>query len=147
MKKFYIEVTAGVFVLLGLFCIGYLSLTLDIGSKFGRDAYKVTATFSNIAGLYKGASVVIAGVSVGEVKEIKLENYAAELTLSVRGDIKLPKDTVASIKTRGLIGEQYVGLSPGGSLDNIEPGGKIRETEPAIDLHSLISKYAFGDIE
>ncbi|MFP4176625.1 MAG: outer membrane lipid asymmetry maintenance protein MlaD [Planctomycetota bacterium] len=147
MKKFYIEVTAGVFVLVGLLCVGYLSLRLDIGANLGGDVYEVTATFSNIASLREGASVVIAGVPVGSVEDIKLENYAAEVTLEVRGDVKLPEDTMASIKTRGMIGEQYVGLSPGGSMDDIEPGGRIRETEPAIDLHSLISKYAFGDIE
>ncbi|MBS3764787.1 MAG: outer membrane lipid asymmetry maintenance protein MlaD [Planctomycetes bacterium] len=147
MKKFYVELTAGFFVLAGILCLGYLSIRFGGFEIFKKEGYEVEAKFSEIGGLRTGAPVVIAGVDVGRVSEIALENYAAEVRLWVRGDIDLPEDTIASVKTRGLIGERFIALSPGGALKNIPPGGQIRETQSAVDLESLISKYAFGEVE
>jgi phospholipid/cholesterol/gamma-HCH transport system substrate-binding protein len=147
MKKFYIELTAGVFVLLGIVCFAYLSIQLGGVNLWGGERYEVTATFSQVGALRAGAPVVIAGVDVGEVREVRLKNYAAVVRMHINGDIELPTDSIASIRTRGLIGEQYVALSPGGARETVEAGGRITETEPAIDLHSLIAKYAFGEVE
>lgn len=147
MKKFYIELTAGVFVLLGILAFAYLSIQLGGVNLLGGEAYEVTATFSQVGALRGGAPVVIAGVDVGEVQDVRLKNYAAIVRMHIRSDIELPTDSIASIRTRGLIGEQYVAVSPGGARETVEPGGRITETEPAIDLHSLIAKYAFGEVE
>lgn len=147
MRRFYIEMTAGLFVLLGLVILGVLSVRMGVIGMAGTETYRVRARFSQIGSLRPGASVVIAGVRVGKVDQIELENYVAQVKFIVRSDVELPRDTTASIRTRGLIGEQYISLSPGASRENIADGGRIRETEPAIDLHSLIAKYAFGEAE
>lgn len=147
MKKFYIELTAGVFVLLGILCFAYLSIQLGGVDWLGGEGYEVSATFSQVGALRSGAPVVIAGVNVGQVKEVSLKNYAAVVRMRLDENIELPTDSIASIRTRGLIGEQYVALSPGGAREMVEPGGRITETEPLIDLHSLIAKYAFGEVE
>ena len=147
MRNYYLELTAGIFVLAGVLCLGYLSVTLG-GLQLGAgEGYTVSARFSNVGGLRGGSPVVIAGVEVGRVKDVALDEYAARVEMSIKGDVKLPNDSIASIQTEGLIGQRYVSISPGGAPESIEPGGKIRQTEPAIDLRSLISKYAFGDVK
>jgi phospholipid/cholesterol/gamma-HCH transport system substrate-binding protein len=147
MKKFYVEMTAGLFVLLGILCFAYLSIQLGGVNFFGAERYPVSATFSQVGALRSGAPVVIAGVDVGEVTDVSLKDFAAVVRMRINEDIELPTDSIASIRTRGLIGEQYVAVSPGGARETVEPGGRITETEPAIDLHSLIAKYAFGEVE
>jgi phospholipid/cholesterol/gamma-HCH transport system substrate-binding protein len=147
MQKFYVEMTAGMFVVLGLVCMGYLSVRMGVIDMQQDETYDVQATFSQIGSLRPGASVVIAGVRIGQVEAVQLKDYAARVKLIIRSDIELPKDTIASICTRGLIGEQYVSLSPGAARETIESGGRIRETEPAVNLNSLIAKYAFGEAE
>ena len=147
MRNYYLELTAGIFVLAGLFCLGYLSVTLG-GVQLGAgEGYTVSARFSNVGGLRAGSPVTIAGVEVGRVKDVSLDEYAAQVEMNIGSEVKLPRDSIASIQTEGLIGQRYVSISPGGAPENIEPDGKIRQTEPAIDLRSLISKYAFGDME
>lgn len=146
MKQYYIDLTAGVFVIAGALSLAFLSVRLG-GVGFPGGGYKLSARFSQVAGLRKDAPVVIAGVDVGEVTDISLTNFAADVEFRIREDIKLPEDSIASIKTRGLIGEQFIELSPGAARETIQPGGRIRETESAIDLHSLIAKYAFGEVE
>ena len=147
MKKYYLELTAGLFVLAGILCLGYLSVTLG-GMRVGSGGgYTVSAKFSDVGGLRAGAPVVIAGVQVGTVSEVGLEDYAAHVEMNVQSDVDLPKDCIASIHTEGLIGQKFVAISPGAARESIEPGGRIRQTEPAINLRSLISKYAFGEVE
>ncbi|MFP4029274.1 MAG: outer membrane lipid asymmetry maintenance protein MlaD [Candidatus Brocadiia bacterium] len=147
MKKFYVELTAGFFVLAGVLCLAYLSIRFGGVDVFKKEGYEVKAKFSEIGGLRSGAPVFIAGVNIGRVTKVSLKDYTARVSLWVRGDIDLPEDTIAAVKTRGLIGEKYIALSPGGALKNIPPGGQIRETQSAVDLESLISKYAFGEVE
>ena len=91
--------------------------------------------------------MVIAGVEVGHVKEISLEDYEARVVLTISKGIDLQEDAIASIKTKGLIGEKFIEISPGGSDKKIPPGGRIRETLPAVDIEELISKFAFGKVE
>ncbi len=89
---------------------------------------------------------MIAGVEVGRVKSVALEDYQARVVLSLTSNVKVQEDAIASIKTKGLIGEKYVEITPGGSEEIIPPGGRIRDTQPAVDLERLISNFVFGKI-
>ena len=104
----------------------------------------VTAEFSTVAGLKQGANVEIAGVEVGKVDSIDIRDYKAVVRMRVRRGLRLQEDTIASVRTRGLIGDKYINLSPGASDRLIPPGGKIRETESAVDLEGLIGQFIHG---
>jgi len=146
MKRFDLELAVGFFILAGIICLGYLSVKLGKLEVLGSRGYNVTAVFSNTGGMKTGSEVVIAGVEVGRVKSVSLENYQAQVVLNFPWDVKIQEDAIASIKTKGLIGEKYIEITPGGSGNIIPAGGKIRETEPAVDLEKLISNYVFGKI-
>ena len=146
MKKLDLELAVGLFVLAGIVCLGYLSVKMAKMEIIGGDRYEVYAIFSDIGGLKEGSSVVIAGVEVGRVQSITIEDYEAKVVLSVSTDVILQEDSIATIKTRGLIGEKYLSLTPGGSEEIIKPGGKIRETLPPVDFEELVSKYVFGKV-
>jgi phospholipid/cholesterol/gamma-HCH transport system substrate-binding protein len=147
MKRFYTELAVGIFVILGVVCLGYLSIRLGGVQVWGGDQYRVIAVFSEIGGLRVGAPVVIAGVTIGHVSQITLDDYAAKVVLAVNKDVELQEDAIASVRTKGLIGEKFVSISPGGSDVTIKPGGRFEQTEPAVDLERLISKYAFGEVD
>jgi phospholipid/cholesterol/gamma-HCH transport system substrate-binding protein len=146
MSRVNIEVIVGIFLLLGLLALGYLAIKLGRMEVIGGGGYTVYATFPTVGGLRAGSSVEIAGVEVGRVAEIRLQDYQARVALRINGGIKLPEDSIVSIRTKGLIGEQYVRISPGGSMEMISPGGEIFETEPPVDVMELISKYIFGKV-
>jgi phospholipid/cholesterol/gamma-HCH transport system substrate-binding protein len=146
MRKFDLELTVGIFVLAGIFCLGYISVKLAKMELFTGNTYEVYAIFSDIGGLKTGSSVNIAGLEVGRVSSMTLEDYQAKVVLTIKKDIKLQEDTIASIKTRGLIGEKFLELKPGGSDQLIGPGGRIREANPPLDFEELISKYALGKV-
>ena len=147
MKKFDLELTVGFFLLLGIMSLAYISINLGKIEIVGRDAYVVFAEFEKVGGIKPKAIVEIAGVEVGTVKSILItSDYRAQLAIEIDKNIKLQEDAIASIKTKGLIGEQYVQISPGGSDKMIQNGGRIRETESAIDIEELISKYVFGKV-
>lgn len=146
MKKIDIEMSVGLFLIAGIICLGYLSIKLGRMEVLGSRGYEVYALFSNSGGLKVGSSISIAGVDVGRVKRIDLEDYQARIVLNLSEDVKIQEDAIASIKTKGLIGEKYVDISPGGSEKWIDPGGRIRETQPAVDFEELISNFVFGKI-
>lgn len=147
MYKRSIELTVGIFMILGLICLAYISIKLGKMEVLGQNGYTIYGDFSDVAGLKVGASVVIAGVEVGRVKDISLnKDYGAKVVMNLGSSVKLQDDSIASVKTKGLIGEKYVGITPGASDEIIKPNGRIRETQPAIDLESLIAKYAFGKV-
>jgi phospholipid/cholesterol/gamma-HCH transport system substrate-binding protein len=146
MKKFDLEVAVGLFIIAGILCLGYLSIKLGKIEIMGKKGYEVYGVFSNIGGLKVGSSVEIAGVNVGRVTSIALDNYQAQVVLNFPNALKIQEDAIASVKTRGLIGEKYIEITPGGSEVIIKPGGRIRETQPAIDMEELISKFVFGKI-
>ena len=146
MKRFDLELMVGLFMIAGMICLGYLSIQLGKMEVVGGKGYEVYAIFSNIGGLKAGSSIEIAGVDVGRVRSIRLDNYQAQVVLKLPRSVKIQEDAIASVKTKGLIGEKYVEITPGGSEKIIQPGGRIRETQPAMDLEGLISKYAFGKI-
>ncbi len=138
----------GIFVLLGLICVGYLTIKLGRMEIFGNSGYTVSAQFSSIAGLRNGANVEIAGVTVGRVVKISInpETFLANVDMRIDKEISLSEDTIASVKTSGLIGDKYIGLEPGGASEILQEGMVIWDTESAVDLESLISKYVFGGI-
>jgi phospholipid/cholesterol/gamma-HCH transport system substrate-binding protein len=146
MKKFDIELAVGLFVLAGLVCLGYLSIKLGKVEIVGGRGYEVYAIFSNSGGLKTGSTIVLAGVEIGRVKNIILENYQARVVMSLHPSVKLQEDAIASIKTKGLVGEKYIEITAGGSEKFIPPEGRIRETQPPVDLEELISKFVFGKI-
>lgn len=146
MKRFDLELAVGLFIIAGIVCLGYLSIKLGKMEVLGNKGYEVHALFSNTGGLKTGSAIVVAGVQVGRVKSITLENYRARVVLNIPWDVKIQEDAIASIKTRGLIGEKYVEITPGGSEKIIPPGGRIRDTQPAVDLEELISNFVFGKI-
>ena len=146
MKKFDLELAVGLFIIAGILCLGYLSIKLGKMEIMGERGYEVYGVFSNIGGLKVGSSVEIAGVDVGRVKSIVLDDYQARVVFNFPKGLTIQEDAIASIKTRGLIGEKYIEITPGGSEKVIKPGGRIRETQPAIDMEELISKFVFGKI-
>jgi phospholipid/cholesterol/gamma-HCH transport system substrate-binding protein len=146
MKKFDLELAVGLFIIAGIVCLGYLSIKLGKMEVLGEKGYEVYALFSNTGGLKTGGSIEIAGVDVGRVKSIALDNYQARVSMILRKGLKIQEDAIASIKTRGLVGERYIEITPGGSETIIKPGGRVRETQPPVDLEELISKFVFGKI-
>ncbi len=146
MKKGNLELVVGIFVLVGLACLAYLAIHLGKMEVVGT-GYKVVAKFDNVSGLKTGAAVEVAGVDVGRVEKIKLTpGDRAQVTLRLEPDLKLHDDAIASIRTKGIIGDKFVKLSPGNSEQIIPPDGKIRDTESAIDLEELISSYIHGKV-
>jgi len=146
MKKFDLEFAVGLFMIMGILCLGYISVKLGKMEILGGEGYEVEAIFSNSGGLKTGSSVVIAGVDVGRVKEITLDDYQARVVLNLPLHVKIQEDAIASIKTKGLIGEKYVEITPGGADELVQPGGRIRDTQSAVDFEELISNYVFGKL-
>ena len=146
MKKFDLEVAVGLFIIAGILCLGYLSIKLWNLEIVGKKGYDVYGVFSNVGGLKVGSSIEIAGVNVGRVTNILLDDYQARVVLNFPRDVKIQEDAIASVKTRGLIGEKYIEITPGGSEEIVQPGGRIRETMPPIDIEQLISKFVFGKV-
>jgi phospholipid/cholesterol/gamma-HCH transport system substrate-binding protein len=146
MERSKVNVAVGIFVVLGILALGYLSIRLGKVSFLGGGGYVVTADFPSVGGLKAGSSVEIAGVEIGRVDSIGLADYQARVVLKIESDVKLQEDSIASIKTKGLIGEKYIRISPGGSDKIIPPGGRVREVEAPVDFEELLSKYIFGKV-
>ena len=146
MKRSSVEILVGVFVLIGILCVGYLTIRLGNMQWIGDNHYTLNARFQSVSGLKKGASVEMAGVPIGQVDSISLdqERQVAAVELKIQKSILLTDDVIASIKTSGLIGDKYIMMSPGGSDQILKSGDLIIETESAVDLEDLISKYVFG---
>ncbi|MGH7927273.1 MAG: MlaD family protein [Candidatus Binatia bacterium] len=140
------EVVVGLFVLVGIICLGYLAIKLGKLEVLGDSGYTVYADFPTVAGLKRGDPVEIAGVRVGRVESLGLADDRARLVLRVNEGVKIQEDAIASVRARGLIGDKFVLVSPGGSDRIIPPGGKIRETESPPDIPDLIGKLVGGDL-
>jgi len=145
MQKSVMEFSVGIFIIVGLTCFSYLAITVGGVSWFEDESYIVKARFNSISGLKQGAAVEIAGVKIGKVEKIILDNgeYEAEIEISLNKNVELQDDSIASIRTAGIIGDRFVNIKPGGSDELIPAGGMIIETESAISLEELISKYIF----
>jgi len=148
MKKFAMETTVGIFVLIGLVLIGYMTVKLGHVTFFGDDSYSLYARFTSVSGLRTGNPVKMLGMEIGRVESLSIdqEDLKAVVELRIKNGIKVYDDAIASIKTEGLIGDRYVSLDPGGGGSQLSAGAVITETQPAVDISDLIGKYAFGDI-
>ena len=146
MQRAKLEILVGVFVAVGLVSLGYLSIKLGKLELVGRHLYEVEAEFDSASGLKPGAPVEIAGVEVGRIKAISLKENRATVLLSIHDTVRLYDDTIASIKTRGIIGEKYMSLSPGGSGEPLRADGKIRDTESGVDLEELVGQFIHGNV-
>ena len=149
MKKYTIETIVGVFVVIGLLSVGYLSLKLGKVSFFEEDPLVLYARFSSVSGLKVGSPIEIFGIQVGRVQKIEVdsEKGMALVGMSIRNGIKVYDDAIASIKTAGLIGDKFIKIDPGGSGDLLKPKGGIRDTSSGFDLEEMIGKVVFGDVK
>lgn len=146
MKRIDTELLVGLFMIVGIACLAYLSIKLGKMEIIGDKGYKLYAEFSELGGLKNGAAVEIAGVEVGRVKNISLADYQAKVELQINSGIKIQEDSIAAVKTKGLLGEKFIQISPGGEDKIIPPGGKIRETQPPLDIEKAIGQFIFGKI-
>ncbi len=148
MKKYEMETTVGIFVIIGLLCIGYMTIKLGEVSLFGDNSYLLNARFTSVSGLKVGSPVEMLGLEVGKVERLTIdqERGMALAEMKIKKGVKVYADAIASIKTSGLIGDKYVQIDPGGSDQLLKPGSSITDTTSPIDIETIVSKYAFGDI-
>lgn len=149
MKKYSMETTVGIFVAIGLLCVGYMTVKLGKISFFGEDTYTLRARFTSVSGLKVGSSVEIFGIQVGKVEKLEIdsEKEMALVHMSINSNIKVYEDGSASIKTAGLIGDRFIKMDPGGSGNLLKPEGTITETSSALDIEDLIGRIAFGEVK
>jgi phospholipid/cholesterol/gamma-HCH transport system substrate-binding protein len=145
MKKMNLEMIVGLFLLAGFASFAYISIKMGDIKMFMDESYPVTARFTSISGLKEGATIELAGVKVGKVSRIELDEgeYEAVVHLDISTAVQLTDDSIASIRTAGIIGDRFIKLTPGGSDIYLEPGDEIEETESSISLEELVSKYIF----
>lgn len=146
MNQTRTEIIVGIFVLVGIACLGYLAIRLGQLEVLGATGYTVYADFPTVAGLRVGDSVEIAGVRVGRVETIGLADDRARLHLRIQDGVNLQEDVIASVRARGLIGDKFILITPGASEKIIAPGGRIRETESPPDITDLVGKIVGGDL-
>jgi phospholipid/cholesterol/gamma-HCH transport system substrate-binding protein len=149
MKKYSLETVVGIFVVIGLLCVAYMTVKLGKVSLFGDNYYSLYARFGSVSGLRAGSTIEIDGIEVGRVERLTLdqEKQLSLVTLKIRKGVRIYDDASAAIKTAGLIGDKFVKIDPGGGGEVLKPGGTITETTSAVDIEELISKYAFGDVK
>jgi phospholipid/cholesterol/gamma-HCH transport system substrate-binding protein len=148
LKKYSIETVVGIFVMIGLICVGYMTIKLGKVSLFGDDYYSLYARFSSVSGLKTGSPVEVHGIEVGRVEKMTLDSkkQSAVLELKIQKGLTIYDDAIASVKTAGLIGDKFVNIDPGGGGEALASGAFISETTSPTDMEELISKYAFGDV-
>jgi phospholipid/cholesterol/gamma-HCH transport system substrate-binding protein len=149
MKKYHNETIAGIFVLIGLLGVGYLTVKLGNVPFIADDTYRLFARFNTVSGLRVGNPVEMLGLEVGHVSGFQMdqEKQQAVVIMRIEEGIKIYDDAIASIKTAGLIGDRYVQINPGGGGELLKAEGTITETESPVDIGDLISKYAFGEVK
>jgi len=149
MNMAKLEMTVGVFMLVGMLCLGYISIKLGKMEIMGGDYYTVSAEFDSVSGLKPGARVEVAGVEVGKVDRISLDAKSGDRAiahLKIKSGVNITDDVIASVRTSGIIGDKFIKLKPGGSDKFLTNNGKIRETESAIDIEELVSKFIHGKV-
>ncbi|MBU0973679.1 MAG: outer membrane lipid asymmetry maintenance protein MlaD [Proteobacteria bacterium] len=147
MDKRKIEFYVGMFVIAGVICIGYLVISIGEFRYFSQDRYSVYGYFSSVSGLKDGARVEIAGVEIGNVSGISIdrERLLAKVVFSIDREIELSEDSIASVKTSGIIGQKYIDISPGGADDILGDGDRIDNTESSLNIESLVRKFIFAN--
>jgi phospholipid/cholesterol/gamma-HCH transport system substrate-binding protein len=150
MERTTLDLWVGMFVVAGIGALVVLALKVGNLSTYNvSESYQLQAYFSNIGGLKPKASIKSAGVLVGRVTEINLdtERYEAKVVMSIDKRYQFPKDTFANILTSGLLGEQYIGLAPGGDSEMLKTGAVIKKTQSAVVLEDLIGKFLYNKVE
>jgi phospholipid/cholesterol/gamma-HCH transport system substrate-binding protein len=149
MNNSRVEIVVGVFLVLGFLAFGWLAMQLgEVPWLSGSKTYTVYADFDNISGVRSGSEVQIAGVTVGSVTGLSLsDDDQARAALQINKDIKIPRDSIASVKSQGIIGDKLIQITLGGDEENYQEGDVIVDTESSVDLESLISKFAFGSVD
>lgn len=149
MNMVKLEMTVGTFMLIGILCLGYVSIKLGKMEISGGDYYSVRAAFDSVSGLKPGARVEVAGVEVGKVDRITLDPKSGDRAfayLKIKSGVKITDDVIASVRTSGIIGDKFIKLRPGGSDVMLKNNDTIRETESAIDIEELVSKFIHGKV-
>lgn len=148
MFKLKKETAVGLFVFVGLIAIAYMSVKLGNVQLFSDKYYSLQANFSDVSGLKANAPVQMFGVNIGYVEAITLDQDkgVARVSMMIEKQVALTDDAIVSVKTNGLIGDKYIKIAPGGLGDPVKPGDSLFDTNPAIDLEDLISKFAFGKV-
>ena len=143
------EITVGVFLVMGFLALGWLAMQLgEVSWLTGAKSYTLNAEFNNISGVKLGADIQISGVTVGKVRQLRLnEDNLAMVAMQIDKGVKVPVDSIASVKSQGIIGDKFIQITLGGDETAYQPGETIVDTESAVDLESLISKFAFGQID
>lgn len=149
MRYSRFDVLVGIFLIAGFCAFGWLALQLgEVPWLTGVKRYDIQAEFHNISGIKTGADVQISGVNVGLVKELELsEDGLAVVTMQLDNSVKLPVDSIVSVKSQGIIGDKFLQISLGGDDELYEADDVIVDTESSVDLESLISKFAFGQVK
>jgi len=148
MKKYTQEAVVGIFVVIGLLAIAYMTVKLGNVGFIGEQSYSLYAKFTKVTGLRVGNPVTMLGLDIGRVESFSLdqEDQLVVVDLRIDNGIKIYDDAIASIKTEGLIGDKFVSVDPGGGGDLLKNGDTITDTESPTDIMDLVSKYAFGDV-
>ncbi len=140
-----IEMVVGVFVLVGVISIAWLAMELGGVGGLSSNGYKVTAVFDDAGGVRKGSDVMLAGVPIGQVVSVTLkDNEEAEMVFNIKDGVLIASDATVSIRTKGLIGEKFVRVNQGSEEDYLAEGDEFEDTESAINIEDLISKYIFS---
>ena len=146
MKRRGVEIVVGIFVLAGVACLVYVSLVLGQVGWFGSKEYDLYANFDNVEGLLFGATVEIAGVQVGRVRGIELDEDHARVTLAIKAKYELDNEVICSVRTKGVIGEKFLRLEPGGGEKKLKNGDTITETVSGVDIMDLVGQFVHGDV-
>lgn len=149
MKSVKLEFMVGLFVLTGLLALAWLSVKLARMELVGGDHTPIFANFASVSGMKSGAPVEIAGVEVGRVDLITLntEEFEARVRMQIHANVRIQEDAMASVRTKGLIGDRYIVISPGGAQSTLKANDTLTQTEPAIDFEELLGQMVHGTIQ
>ncbi len=143
-----VEISVGLFVFLGLLSIGWLALKIGQVGGVGSSGYTLNADFDDVGGVRKGSDIMMAGVIIGRVDTVSLTNSDhASVVLRIHNDVKIADDSFVSVRTKGIIGDRYIRITQGSDDTFLKAGDEIEETESAINIEDLISKYIFSGKE
>ena len=148
MKRYAMETVVGFFVVIGILCLGYMTIKLGKVKVFNDDDYRLFARFTSVSGLRAGSPVQIFGIDVGTVEHLSIDEdkSMAVVEMKLKKGMKVFDDGSASIKTSGLIGDRLVKIDPGGSGEVLAPGSFITDTSAPLDIEDIVGKFAFGDV-
>lgn len=149
MRHSIVDVSVGIFLVIGFAAFAWLAFQLgEVPFLTGMKSYPLDAEFSNVSGVKSGADVQISGVTVGSIKTIRLsDDGTAVVTMLLNNEVQVPQDSIVSVKSQGIIGDKFLQITLGGDPDTYKPGDVVLDTESSVDLESLISKFAFGQVK